>query len=68
MANLVVKSNSANQAFNVSQKVFKLPFSENKVELVISAKNSYMVSAKDFKAGLLTRLILLKQLVLTVIY
>ena len=53
MANLVIKSNTANKAFNISQKVFKFPFSSNKVELVISAKASYLINASDFKSGVL---------------
>jgi hypothetical protein len=53
MANLILKSNTANKAFNIQQKVFKLPFDDNKVELIITPKKSYSINAKDFNVGLL---------------
>ena len=53
MANLVVKSNSASNAFNIQQKVIKLPFKKNTVELAISPKKSRIIDAKDFGVGVL---------------
>lgn len=53
MANLVIKSNTASNAFSVQQKSFKLPFEKDRVELLITPKKSRLINAKDFQAGLL---------------
>ena len=46
MANLVVKSYSASKAFNIQQKVIKLPFKKGKIELAISPKKSRLIYAR----------------------
>lgn len=48
---LVVKSISANNTFNIQQKVIKLPFKKNTVELTIFPKKSRMINAEDFNVG-----------------
>ena len=53
MANLVIKSNTANKAFSVQQKIFRFPLDDNKVELLITPKKLYSINSKDFNAGLL---------------
>ena len=53
MANLVIKSNTANKTFDIEQKVFKLPFEKDKVEILITPKALYSIDSKSFNHGLL---------------
>lgn len=53
--NLVVKSNTANKTFDISQKVFKLPFDQKSVEIFIVPKKAYKINAKDFNHGVLPK-------------
>lgn len=51
MANLVIKSNNASTTFRVQQKVFKLPFEKDRVELTITPTSSRVIDSKDFRVG-----------------
>ena len=53
MAKLVVKSNTASDAFYVEQKVFQLPFTKKRVDIIITPRESHMIDAKDFGVGVL---------------
>ena len=57
MANLVLKSNTANKTFQVQQKVFKFPFVKNKIELIITPQKLYSINSKDFSTGVLPSLV-----------
>ena len=53
MPNLILKSNTASNAFYVEQKIIELPVSQSRVELVINPTASHLISAKDFYLGTL---------------
>ena len=53
MANLVIKSNTANKTFDIEQKVFKLPFDKDKVEIFITPKEPFLIDSKNFNYGVL---------------
>jgi len=57
MANLVLKSNTANNTFQVQQKVFKCPFVKNKIQLTITPQKLYSINSKDFNVGILPPLV-----------
>ena len=57
MANLVVKSKSANNSFDIQQKVFQMPFTDNKVELIITPRKSRVINAVDFNVSTLPSVI-----------
>ena len=57
MANLVLKSNTANKTFQVQQKVFKFPFVKNKIELIITPQKLYSINSRDFSTGVLPSLV-----------
>jgi len=53
MANLVVKSKTASNSFDIQQKVFQMPFTDSKVELIITPRKSRIINAGDFNVAAL---------------
>ena len=53
MTKLIVKSNTASKAFYIEQKVLEFPLKQNRVELLITPRDSYLINSKDFNLGIL---------------
>tara|TARA_Y100001938_G_scaffold53367_1_gene74643 strand:- start:311 stop:1834 length:1524 start_codon:yes stop_codon:yes gene_type:complete len=55
MANVVLRTNLANNNILVEQKVLKVPIQEESVELKITAKDGFTINAQDFHHGYLPK-------------
>ena len=53
MADLALTSTIKNIAYNIPRKIFSLPLESDRIELLISPKQSYSINAEHFSVDYL---------------